>query len=50
MIEIENANGEFVPWEFADASDKIAIEWAILNGEKAIAIPTVPDTIEGVNK
>lgn len=37
-IEIQNDNGEFVPWEFADVSVKIEIEWAILNGEKPIPV------------
>lgn len=49
MIEIENANGEFVPWEFADASDKIAIEWAILNGDKGINYPECPDNAKEVS-
>jgi hypothetical protein len=38
VIEIQNDNGEFVPWEFADNSVKIEIEWAILNGEKPTAL------------
>lgn len=33
-IEIQNDQGEFVSWEFADADIKVDIEWAILNGEK----------------
>jgi hypothetical protein len=31
-IEIQNDNGEFVPWEFADADIKLEIEWALMNG------------------
>ena len=38
VIEIANDNGEFVPWEFADADIKVDIEWAIFNGEKPIVI------------
>jgi hypothetical protein len=37
-IEIQNDQGEFVPWEFADESVKFDIEWALMNGEKAIRI------------
>ena len=33
-LEIQNDQGEFVPWEFVDADIKFDIEWAILNGEK----------------
>lgn len=38
MLEILNDNGEYVPWEFADADIKLDIEWAILNGDKGIDI------------
>jgi hypothetical protein len=37
-IEIQNDQGEFVPWEFADESVKFDIEWALMNGEPAIRI------------
>jgi hypothetical protein len=33
-IEIQNDQGEFVPWEFADADIKLDIELAIMVGEK----------------
>lgn len=36
FIEIQNDQGEFVPWEFADECDKIAIEWDIMNGGKNV--------------
>jgi hypothetical protein len=32
FIEIQNDQGEFVPWEFADQSVKTEIEWALING------------------
>jgi hypothetical protein len=33
FIEVQNDQGEFVPWEFVDADIKLDIEWAILNGD-----------------
>jgi hypothetical protein len=38
VIEIANDNGEFVPWEFADASVKLEIEWALMNGAPVTVI------------
>jgi hypothetical protein len=33
-IEVQNDQGEFVPFEFIDASVRIDIEWALMNIEK----------------
>lgn len=31
FIEVQNDQGEFVPWDFIDPSVRIEIEWALIN-------------------